>query len=391
MSLATFFRRKRSQAPGRVGLREDVFRGLGKPRVDREKGILYETKILGWKSENDREYDPKGVCQCKGLYEGKPSDIDHTTKGNPHPESRTGWHENIQCKEDGLYSDFHFLNPETEFAKSVMNAAEKNPTLFGFSHDADGEPDPKNPNLIRRIIEVRSIDIVSRPATTSGLFESKGKAMKITMRKLLESHRNRFSKVRQGWMDKLLEDDNMPMDLDVEPAADADPDDVLADGFEQSCLAIVKAAIAGEVDVPEALAKLEQLLTTHDSLSADDEPAAVDAEEDEETDADKKKKEDDEEGDDKKDAKESRQNIKRREAVLDLCETLEFTPTKSVRKALIALNSDSERKALIEDYKKTGAGDKRRGPRSSAASDTTTLQESEVPKENGKLADWLRT
>ena len=69
---------------------------------------------------------------------------------------------------------------------------------------------------------VRSIDLVTRPATTNGLHESKGNVMnKITMKALLESQRQRFSKNRLTHMDKLLEDDSMPMDTEVAPAADA--------------------------------------------------------------------------------------------------------------------------------------------------------------------------
>ena len=46
-------------------------------RVDREAGILYGVKVLGFESRNNRSYKRSAVAQAVKLYEGAKVNIDH--------------------------------------------------------------------------------------------------------------------------------------------------------------------------------------------------------------------------------------------------------------------------------------------------------------------------
>jgi hypothetical protein len=164
----------------RVRLREEArFTG----RADRAAGVIRGVKVLGLVSDNGRRYSRQAVEAALPLYEGKSVRANHPRKATDSREVGDvfGWLENVRLERDGLRADLHVLNPRSELAESVFLAAEKNPGLFGLSHNAEG--------LVRRgtdgidevyeIVEVRSVDLVADPATTRGLFEGrKGKPMK---------------------------------------------------------------------------------------------------------------------------------------------------------------------------------------------------------------------
>src|ERR1022692_3907937 len=94
-----------------VNLREDFVRSAKPLVVDRDKGIIYATKICGWHSDNNREYLPEAAKRALAMYEGRKSYCDHPV--NP-TDSRTvrdalGVHRNVRVEPDGVYSDFHYF------------------------------------------------------------------------------------------------------------------------------------------------------------------------------------------------------------------------------------------------------------------------------------------
>jgi hypothetical protein len=144
-------------------------------RVDRAAGVIRGVRVLGLVSDNGRRYDRAAVEAAIPLYEKKSVRTNHPKRATDSRDVGEvfGWLENVRLERGGLRADLHVLNPKSELAESVFLAAEKNPGLFGLSHNAEG--------LVRRgadgvdevyeITEVRSVDLVADPATTRGLFE----------------------------------------------------------------------------------------------------------------------------------------------------------------------------------------------------------------------------
>lgn len=151
----------------------------GYDRVDRDAGIIYGVKVLGLVSRNGRRYRESAVAAATHCYEGAVVNIDHlkidpNSRVNPERSITDRWGvlRNVRMQEGGLYADLHFLkhHPMTEF---LLEAAERFPETFGLSHDASG--DERLIDGVREVVEiyrVNSVDVVSKPATNDGLFES---------------------------------------------------------------------------------------------------------------------------------------------------------------------------------------------------------------------------
>lgn len=145
-------------------------------QVDRDAGVIRGVKILGRVSANGREYSTTALRQAARCYEGLGVNMNHPDRGHPHLERPVqdgfGWLEGVQVQDDGVYGDLHFLKSHA-MAGPICEAAERRPDRFGLSHNATGnvvERDGKR--IVESIEQVRSVDIVQRPATTQGLFES---------------------------------------------------------------------------------------------------------------------------------------------------------------------------------------------------------------------------
>lgn len=143
--------------------------GVGK--VDTERGILYGVKVLGIISGNGRKYPVATLKNALPLYEGVGVFIDHDTSGQTRSyASRIGTLKNIKLAE-GVRGDLH-VNKGHAIAGQLLWDAENNPTAVGFSHCADGRTRRQNGTVIvEEITKVVSVDLVTDPATTKGLFE----------------------------------------------------------------------------------------------------------------------------------------------------------------------------------------------------------------------------
>ncbi|MCL4191290.1 MAG: hypothetical protein KJZ87_06060 [Thermoguttaceae bacterium] len=145
-------------------------------RVDRENGIVYGVKILGRISRNNREYTAEAIAKAAGLYEGVAVFADHTGRAGQTNErsvrDKIGWLSGVKVVAESLVGNLHLLLTDPLAAK-ILEVAEKNPRQLGLSHVAEGVTRREGGRLIvEEIKSVRSVDIVTDPATTSGLFES---------------------------------------------------------------------------------------------------------------------------------------------------------------------------------------------------------------------------
>lgn len=160
----------------------ESFTPLSKPRkVDAEKGIAEGLCVVGRESRNGSEYPTAVLEKYKALYEGAPCYVDlggvhqrNVATQDPPATSKLGiWH-NVRVESGGLYADLRF-NPRNAFAPELVWALDNFPEQYGCSHVArvGWRPKADGGRVAESIAQVFSVDIVSEPATTTTLRESK--------------------------------------------------------------------------------------------------------------------------------------------------------------------------------------------------------------------------
>jgi hypothetical protein len=158
-------------------IREAYTRQPGPLNVDRDAGIIYGAKILGWESDNNRRYVPEAVARAvkKGLYTDRKVFCDHPGKPGEQRPVRDLFAKitNPKLHEDGLYGDLHCLTTHPIW-ESVAEDCEKGLGLFGLSHNAEAATWEihEGVQVITDLLDVESVDLVSHPATCSNLWES---------------------------------------------------------------------------------------------------------------------------------------------------------------------------------------------------------------------------
>jgi len=142
-----------------------------------QSAVIRNVKLIGFESQNGRVYPPEVLRRSIHLYEGAKVNVDHPERG-PMAErkisDRIGKIRNVRFVEGrGLFGDFHY-NPHHPMANQLAWDAEHSPESLGFSHNATlrlGKP-KDGKEVIEEILNIRSMDLVADPATTSSLFES---------------------------------------------------------------------------------------------------------------------------------------------------------------------------------------------------------------------------
>lgn len=362
-------------------------------KIDRAAGIIERVKVLG--EAGNHEYPKATRERSRQLFEGARVYIDHPAKGS-HGRSvrdRMGRLKNVREEGDGLYADWHF-NPKHSLAEQVCTDAETEPDGWGFSINGDGRPQKPGSKLIEEITRLTSVDVVDSPATTAGLFESKGaNTVKTTLRTILGARRAKLSEARREWLDALLEQDDMapavdaPMEMPAEtpeaPEA-SDPAEALKAGFKAALTALVEAALSGELDEAAAIVRFKELLKTHGKLTSKAEPEKPA----------KKDESDDDSGGEGDDVAEQKRNeeLERELGLRRLCEQSGVFFDKlsvGIREALAAPGlSDGAKKELIGAAK---AQQKSERPRSGGPVPVREQkQETELPTDIKALGAWIR-
>lgn len=155
-----------------------VTESFAKDRVDTENGIVFGVKVIGFNSINRRFYKPEALRNGVPLYEGAQVNIDHGGKPGATRSyaKRFGVLRNARYVEgEGVFADLHY-NTGHQMASQFAFDAAKNHEALGLSHDATlvvaKSKDKRGRSVIEQIIKVKSVDVVSDPATTKNLFES---------------------------------------------------------------------------------------------------------------------------------------------------------------------------------------------------------------------------
>ena len=172
-------------APESFRVTEDT---LQPASVDRVGGILRGVRVCGLVSKNGRRYKAEALRNAVPLYEGCNVGIDHANGSEPRSyTSRFGVLRNVRfVANDGLRADLHFP-PSHQLAEQVcFDAAHAAPC--GLSHDVDATTSRAADGTVSidAIRSVRSVDIVSRPATCNSFFEQLSPHQRTALGRILE-------------------------------------------------------------------------------------------------------------------------------------------------------------------------------------------------------------
>jgi len=236
-------------------------------RVDRENGVIYGALICGPESKNGNDYSRESFGDL-AQYEGRHVYLNHSR--DRRTEDKVGWFANVRRRDDGMpVGDFHVLKSHRT-AESVFEAAERNASLFGFSHVAQCRAKKVNGRQkVEAVERVESIDLVAEPATTKGLFE--GVAVGTTLGKLVESLEVRLADDRRKdarrWLVEMDGDPMMDAPAGDLPAPEADPDEALWSGFTAAITAILDQYKSGTMDAAAAGKEVARYVKGHAKLT----------------------------------------------------------------------------------------------------------------------------
>lgn len=149
-------------------------------RVDRKANTIIDVKLCGKHSKNGREYSDRALTDATRLYEGCPFYLDHPTdrelrdrKGIRSVLDLAGKIANVRKVGDAVRGDIHLLDKDPSRAL-VLAIADQMPTLAGNSHRASGtvRRGDNGVDVVESLDAVAGVELVTDPATASGLFES---------------------------------------------------------------------------------------------------------------------------------------------------------------------------------------------------------------------------
>jgi hypothetical protein len=140
--------------------------------VDEDNGIIKNVLVLGTASRGTGVYTRPVMEDAIQRYDGQPTFVNHTRDGShPSYDNKLGVHRNPHMSPEGIRTDFHF-NPKHRCASQLLWDAKNDPKNVGFSHDADCEYRVEGgKRVVTSIAKVYSVDLVTRPGTTGGMFE----------------------------------------------------------------------------------------------------------------------------------------------------------------------------------------------------------------------------
>jgi len=156
--------------------------------VDRVSGILRGVRVCGLVSKNGRRYKAEALRNAVPLYEGSAVNVNHENDSGPRSyTSRFGVLRNVRFVEnDGLRGDLMFPVNHILAEQICFDAEHRAPV--GLSHDVDAKTSRGSDGVvtIESVNKVRSVDIVSSPATNRTFFESALPHQRTALGRILE-------------------------------------------------------------------------------------------------------------------------------------------------------------------------------------------------------------
>ena len=152
---------------------------LAEATVDRKSNVIQNVTLLGKHSRNGRTYSDRALEDAVRLYENAPFFLDHPTdremrdrKGTRSVLDLAGRIRNPRRVGDMVRGTIEVLDVQP--AKNLIFAlAEQMPTAAGNSHRVLGRVKREgDTEVVEGLDKVFAVELVTDPATTSGLFES---------------------------------------------------------------------------------------------------------------------------------------------------------------------------------------------------------------------------
>ena len=239
------------------------------PRVDREAGVIRNVKVLGRTSKNGREYSDPALNDVVRIYEGVKVRVDHPPKNEPGKERQFvdafGRLEKLRRGDDGVYADMPYKKAHP-LAELVCESAERFPTEFGLSHNAEGTVVQKDGKVIvESITRARGVDVVDSPASTQGIFESKNEgepSVELAFTETIKVSDIAAGSATDHPIHALLEMDGMGA-MTVDVPAGSDHDKKLKAALEKMILAIFRD---DSIDSTATAKKISASLKHYDKL-----------------------------------------------------------------------------------------------------------------------------
>lgn len=242
--------------------------------------VIRNVLLCGPTSANKRRYKREAFSGDRvKRYNDRPVFLNHG-KGRESRDyqDKIAAVENARQREDGMPVGDLAVNPKHPFAEAFLHDAEHKPGSCGMSHvahcettkGADGWDD------VTEMVEAESVDVVVGPATTKGLFESKGNTVpKIKLKEFVEwlgkhpkSTADQCLKIKT-WLGTYAE-----AEVDT-PADDAEPATEIDKAFQSLMEAHMAEMISGSTTVDEFCKKVKALAKAH---KGKEEPKEGDAE-----------------------------------------------------------------------------------------------------------------
>ena len=144
-----------------------ICEGFDPNTVDEENFVIKGVRIINPHSENGREYLKEAIQDLHGLItDNAMSYIDHDKTGAERSiRDWSGWVSSPRIVEGrSIAGDYQYLKSEPQNAK-IIESIKRGNRRVGFSIDAEGEV---SNGQVTKVTKLYSVDLVTRPATTSG-------------------------------------------------------------------------------------------------------------------------------------------------------------------------------------------------------------------------------
>lgn len=233
-------------------------------------GVVPDIKIIGNDSLNNRRYTDPVIAEGIGGYNRVKVYMNHP-RGRDGALERDmrdciGVIEKPYAKTGGGFGQLKLRKKHPDF-ESICELINDFDGDFGFSHVADIDSEMRGGiEHVTKIGEVFSVDLVTDPATTKGIFESKGRTMKKTFKQIVESAKAlKGKKTDAGRIHAVLEEamatGEMPATAEVETPETATDEESVKAGLKTMIVQKLETADAA------ALKSVLKALGVGDSIS----------------------------------------------------------------------------------------------------------------------------
>lgn len=215
--------------------------------------------LCGPSSANRRRYRREAFAGDRiKRYENRPVYLNHGDgRSGRTYQDRIATIRNPRHRQDGMPIADIVVNPAHPYADAFLWDAEHNPQVIGMSHVARCKTSAASDGWeeVEEVCEVESVDVVTDPATTRGLFESAARPRTSSFSEWVIRHPKSTTK-QIAFARRVCREVAASLD-------DVDAGQSVRTGFLHAALDVFRKAIDGELELADALERLERLMKTH--------------------------------------------------------------------------------------------------------------------------------